>query len=206
MTNHTPFRKFPKGLDRDVRFRDMRAEEKLAYMGLLDMYSLSMKNAARFTDEEGVYVIFTNRRMQEFLSCGHDKATRIFRRLAERGLIRYVRQCRGRCARIYVRDVFGVFGEPQEAFTNRAGLSGTTSPLVLKTAPTRPETSARECGFSAPIKNDITKTDSDKNDSKKNHTVFRDTERGPGGGDPVSSGESFDYDSFYRNLMTPFGK
>ena len=99
------FYRVPKTLLTDPRFKSVSIEAKVLYGLLLDRMGLSVKNGWMDKDRR-VYIYFTQEDAMALMSCGKDKATRLFRELDQGGigLIERKKQGQGRPARIYVKN------------------------------------------------------------------------------------------------------
>ncbi|MDE6840447.1 MAG: replication initiator protein A [Oscillospiraceae bacterium] len=106
------FYRVPKTLLTDPRFKGVSIEAKVLYGLLLDRMSLSVRNGWMDKDR-CVYIYFTQEDAMNLMSCGKDKATRLFRELDQGGigLIERKKQGQGRPARIYVKN----FTPPSES-------------------------------------------------------------------------------------------
>ena len=168
------FYRVPKTLLTDPRYKGVSIEAKVLYGLLLDRMSLSVRNGWMDKDRL-VYIYFTQEDAMALMSCGKDKATRLFRELDQGGigLIQRKKQGQGRPTRIYVKN-FTLPPEPgQPQQSNRtppkdpqtAG-SQQSRPLDSTAAKTAPfeqsaplEMSGQDSGFSVPNKTDKNKTD-----------------------------------------------
>ena len=179
------FYRVPKALLTDSRFKGVSIEAKVLYGLLLDRMSLSVRNGWMDKDRR-VYIYFTQEDAMALMSCGKDKATRLFRELDQGGigLIERKKQGQGRPTRIYVKN-FTLPPEPGQtppslnpAPTQEPGGEAQTAgnqqsrPLdsaAVKTAhfeQSAPlEMSGQDSGFSAPNKTDKNKTDSNDTES-----------------------------------------
>ena len=99
------FYRVPKTLLTDPRYRGVSIEAKVLYGLLLDRMGLSVKNGW-MDQERRVYIYFTQEDAMNLMSCGKDKATRLFRELDQGGigLIERKKQGQGRPTRIYVKN------------------------------------------------------------------------------------------------------
>ena len=168
------FYRVPKTLLTDPRFKSVSIEAKVLYGLLLDRMGLSVKNGW-MDKERRVYIYFTQEDAMALMSCGKDKATRLFRELDQGGigLIKRKKQGQGRPTRIYVKN-FTLPPEPgqprQSDQTQPEGpqtaenqQSGPLDSAAVKTAhfeQSAPlETSGQDSGFSAPNKTEENQTD-----------------------------------------------
>ena len=174
------FYRVPKALLTDPRYKGVSIEAKVLYGLLLDRMSLSVRNGWMDKNRR-VYIYFTQEDAMALMSCGKDKATRLFRELDQGGigLIERKKQGQGRPTRIYVKN----FTLPPEPGQTRQ--SDQTPPEGSQTAEdqqSRPldsaavktahfeqsaplEMSGQDSGFSAPNKTDKNKTDSNDTES-----------------------------------------
>ena len=95
------FYRIPKTLLTDPRYRGVSIEAKVLYGLLLDRMGLSVKNGW-MDSEKRVYIYFTQEDAMNLMSCGKDKATKLFRELDKDGigLIERKKQGQGRPTRI----------------------------------------------------------------------------------------------------------
>ena len=173
------FYRVPKTLLTDPRFKSVSIEAKVLYGLLLDRMGLSVKNGWMDKDRR-VYIYFTQEDAMALMSCGKDKATRLFRELDQNGigLIERKKQGQGRPARIYVKN-FTLPTEPGQ--TTPCTVTAPTqethgAPQTAESQPSRPldstvpktahfeqsaplEMSGQDNGFCAPNKTDMNKTD-----------------------------------------------
>lgn len=109
------FYRIPKVLLTDRRYRGVSVEAKVLYGLLLDRMSLSVRNG--WLDNEGrVYIYFTQEDAMTLMSCGKDKATKLFRELdiSGIGLIERRKQGQGKPTRIYVKN-FTLPPDPEQS-------------------------------------------------------------------------------------------
>lgn len=127
-SNQFSFYRIPRQLIIGKEFKRLSAEAKLLYGLLLDRMELSAKNG--WYDETGrVYIYYTLNEIQENLSCGHDKATKLLVELDVKrgiGLIERIKHGQGRPAKICVKrfvsgSAFGRSRELQSAEVKTAG-------------------------------------------------------------------------------------
>ena len=161
------FYRVPKTLLTDPRFKGVSIEAKVLYGLLLDRMSLSVRNGWMDKDRR-VYIYFTQEDAMALMSCGKDKATRLFRELDQGGigLIERKKQGQGRPTRIYVKN-FTLPPEPGQP--RQSDQTPPEGPQTAECQQSRPldsaavktaqfeqsaplETSGQDSGFSAPNK------------------------------------------------------
>ena len=169
------FYRVPKTLLTDSRYKGVSIEAKVLYGLLLDRMSLSVRNGWMDKDRR-VYIYFTQEDAMALMSCGKDKATRLFRELDQGGigLIERKKQGQGRPTRIYVKN-FTLPPEPGQPW--QSDQTPPKGPQTAEDQQSRPldsaavktahfeqsaplEISGQDSGFSAPNKTDKNKTDS----------------------------------------------
>ncbi|RKJ77780.1 replication initiator A domain-containing protein [Butyricicoccus sp. 1XD8-22] len=107
------FYRIPKALFMDKRYKGICVEAKVLYGLMLDRMSLSLRNGW-LSSEGRVYIYFTMEDAMAQISCGHNKAVKLFADLSAIGLIERVKQGQGRPARIFVKN-FVLPLEPEPA-------------------------------------------------------------------------------------------
>ena len=124
------FFRIPRLLISDKHFQTLSVEAKLLYTLLLDRMGLSLQNG--WQDENNrVFIFYTLQEAQEALSCGHNKATRLFSELEQFGLIERVKQGQGKPAKIYVKNFANEVDKDEKADLKTSGKS-TSCPPVSK--------------------------------------------------------------------------
>jgi hypothetical protein len=169
------FYHIPKTLLTDPRYKSVSIEAKVLYSLLLDRMGLSVKNGW-MDSARRIYIYFTREDAMNLMSCGKDKATKLFRELDKDGigLIERKKQGQGRPTRIYVKNFVIPLGpvqpqQPEEAppppkpQTAENQQSGPLDSSLLLTAE-KPQSASLETrgldgGFSAPNKTEKKNTD-----------------------------------------------
>ena len=170
------FYRIPKALLTDPRYKSVSIEAKVLYGLLLDRMGLSDKNGWMDSDRR-VYIYFTQEDAMALMSCGKDKATKLFRELDKDGigLIERKKQGQGRPTRIYVKNFIlpPDPGQPQPEQTpppcgsqtaenQQSGPldSGETALLTAEKPQSAPlEMRGLDSGFSAPNKTEKKNTE-----------------------------------------------
>ncbi len=169
------FYRIPKTLLTDPRYKSVSIEAKVLYGLLLDRMGLSVKNGWMDSDQR-VYIYFTQEDAMTLMSCGKDKATKLFRELDKDGigLIERKKQGQGRPTRIYVKNFIlpPEPGQPQReeqtpppclvqtAENQQSGLLDSTALLTAEKPQSAPlEMRGLDSGFSAPNKTEKKNTE-----------------------------------------------
>ena len=169
------FYRIPKALLTDPRYKSVSIEAKVLYGLLLDRMGLSVKNGWMDSSQR-VYIYFTQEDAMALMSCGKDKATKLFRELDKDGvgLIERKKQGQGRPTRIYVKNFIlpPDPGQPQQpeptppprdrqtAENQQSGPLDSTAVLTAEIPQSAPlETRSLDGGFSAPNKTEKKKTE-----------------------------------------------
>lgn len=124
------FFRIPRSLISDKRFQTLSVEAKLLYTLLLDRMGLSLQSGWR-DENNRVFIFYTLQEAQETLSCGHNKATRLFNELEQFGLIERVKQGQGKPAKIYVKN-FADEADKAEKTDLKTSEKSTSCPPVSK--------------------------------------------------------------------------
>ena len=168
------FYRIPKTLLTDPHYKSVSIEAKVLYGLLLDRMGLSVKNSW-MDSEKRIYIYFTQEDAMNLMSCGKDKATKLFRELDKDGigLIERKKQGQGRPTRIYVKN-FVLPPDPgqpqpkqtpppsasQTAENQQSGPLDSTALLTAEKPQSAPlETRGQDGGFSAPNKTEKKNTD-----------------------------------------------
>lgn len=153
------FYRIPTVLFIDPVFKELSVDAKLLYGILLDRMGLSAKSG--WVDEEDhIYIFFVNTEIQDYMQCGHSKATKMLQELEEIGLIRRKRQGRGKPDRIYVMNFISVKTDDNEHAENKHA----ENQMSEKKASRPLKNSSPECLKSAPIYTDNNQTDMNHTD------------------------------------------
>lgn len=168
------FYRIPKTLLTDPRYKGVSIEAKVLYGLLLDRMGLSMKNGW-MDNERRVYIYFTQEDAMALMSCGKDKATKLFRELDQDGigLIERKKQGQGRPTRIYVKNFLlppdpsqprqeqtPQPRDPQTAENQQSRPLDSTALLTAEKPQSAPlEARGQDSGFSAPNKTEKKKTE-----------------------------------------------
>ena len=107
------FYRIPKELFTNTYFKGLSAEAKILYGLMLDRMSLSRKNSW-LDNENRVYIIFKNEEVKEQLSCGNDKASKLFAELEKYNLIIRKKRGQGHPSLIYVKNIYSSVNNDNE--------------------------------------------------------------------------------------------
>lgn len=205
------FYRIPKALLTDPRYKGVSIEAKVLYGLLLDRMGLSVKNGWMDSDRR-VYIYFTQEDAMALMSCGKDKATKLFRELDQGGigLIERKKQGQGRPTRIYVKNFILPPDPsqsqpeqapppcgPQTAENQQSRPLDSTALLTAEIPQSAPlETRGLDGGFSAPNKTEKNKTDLNDTDP----SIFPPTPLSPVRARP-KNGMRMDEMDRYRELI-----
>ncbi len=184
------FYRIPKVLLTDRRYRGVSIEAKVLYGLLLDRMSLSVRNG--WLDGNGrVYIYFTQEDAMTLMSCGKDKATKLFRELdgGGTGLIERRKQGQGKPTRIYVKN-FTLPPDPEQPQPAQvpepspAAPTPSAAPANAQTAEkpqSRPldSTTVKTADFPQSAQREMRGQDSGKtaaNNTERNKTEFSETD------------------------------
>ena len=99
------FYKFDKWLLAEESLKKLSLTAKVLYMLIKDREEISIKNADKFTDEEGyLFQYFDQVKVGELMGISKNAVIKAFKDLQEYKLIEVVRQGQGKPNRIYVLD------------------------------------------------------------------------------------------------------
>ena len=124
------FFRIPQALIDDKRFQALSIEAKLLYTLLLDRMGLSLRSGWQDANNR-VFIFNTLQEAQKTLSCGHNKATRLFNELEQFGLIERIKQGQGKPAKIYVKN-FADEADKDEKADLQTSEKSTSCPPVSK--------------------------------------------------------------------------
>ena len=187
------FYRIPKALLTDPRYKSVSIEAKVLYGLLLDRMGLSVKNGWMDSDRR-VYIYFTQEDAMALMSCGKDKATKLFRELDKDGigLIERKKQGQGRPTKIYVKN----FIRKEEVKTSENRKSAL------------PETGTLDFRKSDTINTDKNKTDRNDTDPSIHPAAQPSEDRPPTAADTMDTirayreilKENIEYDILRKNL------
>ncbi len=173
------FYRIPKALFTDARYKAVTVEAKVLYGLLLDRMGLSVRNGW-LDSARRVYIYFTLEDAQAAMSCGHNKAVKLFADLEQIGLIERRKQGQGKPTKIYVKN-FTLPLEPGQTppapEPPQPPKDGQTSDLGKSALPPTQEVLTSEKRKSALPKmgsQDFPKANANKTDKKK--TELNDTD------------------------------
>ncbi len=111
----------------NTKYQNLTSNEKLLYALLLNRINLSRKNHKSFSDNNGIFIYYSNKQIQRHLNCSDRTAAHALNNLEQAGLIRKEYQQIGLPLKIYVNDVremdktahFSAPQKPQEKFSQK---------------------------------------------------------------------------------------
>lgn len=114
----------PKALA--MGFKSVSINAKWTYSLLLDRMMASRKNAERFHDKNGMYLLFNQDEVAELIGASKRTVIRIFKELEESGLIETRKQGFGKAQKIYLRKLSELSEMYSETSSKKSCQNGTT--------------------------------------------------------------------------------
>lgn len=114
----------PKALA--MGFKSVSINAKWTYSLLLDRMMASRKNAERFHDKNGMYLLFNQDEVAELIGASKRTVIRIFKELEESGLIETRKQGFGKSQKIYLRKLSELSEMGSETSFKKSCQNGTT--------------------------------------------------------------------------------
>lgn len=114
----------PKALA--MGFKSVSINAKWTYSLLLDRMMASRKNAERFHDKNGMYLLFNQDEVAELIGASKRTVIRIFKELEESGLIETRKQGFGKAQKIYLRKLSELSEMCSETGSKKPCQNGTT--------------------------------------------------------------------------------
>nr|DAR56241.1 MAG TPA: replication initiator protein [Caudoviricetes sp.] len=114
----------PKALA--MGFKSVSINAKWTYSLLLDRMMASRKNAERFHDKNGMYLLFNQDEVAELIGASKRTVIRIFKELEESGLIETRKQGFGKAQKIYLRKLSELSEMRSETSSKKSCQNGTT--------------------------------------------------------------------------------
>lgn len=114
----------PKALA--MGFKSVSINAKWTYSLLLDRMMASRKNAERFHDKNGMYLLFNQDEVAELIGASKRTVIRIFKELEDSGLIETKKQGFGKSQKIYLRKLSELSEVGSETSFKKSCQNGTT--------------------------------------------------------------------------------
>ena len=114
----------PKALA--MGFKSVSINAKWTYSLLLDRMMASRKNAERFHDKNGIYLLFNQDEVAELIGASKRTVIRIFKELEDSGLIETKKQGFGKSQKIYLRKLSEFSEVGSETSFKKSCQNGTT--------------------------------------------------------------------------------
>lgn len=114
----------PKALA--MGFKSVSINAKWTYSLLLDRMMASRKNAERFHDKNGMYLLFNQDEVAELIGASKRTVIRIFKELEDSGLIETRKQGLGKAQKIYLRKLSELSEMYSETSSKNLCQNGTT--------------------------------------------------------------------------------
>lgn len=118
------FMPVPKALA--MGFKSVSINAKWTYSLLLDRMMASRKNAERFHDKGGMYLLFNQDEVADLIGASKRTVIRIFKELEESGLIETKKQGFGKAQKIYLRKLSELSEIDSEICSRKSCQNGTT--------------------------------------------------------------------------------
>lgn len=105
LNNNFSYAILPLNLIYDEKYNSLSSNEKLLYILLLNRTNYSRKNIKKFYDNNGLFIFFTVKQIQENLNCSNKSAVKMLKNLEKAELIKKEYQKNGLPVKIYVTDL-----------------------------------------------------------------------------------------------------
>ena len=142
----------------DDKYTHLSGNEYFLYMLLLNRLNISKKKLEHFSDENGIFIYYSNKQITNHLNCSKNYVTKILKNLESAGLIRKEYQKRGLPLKIYVNDVFGIHNRTYDKATPQDKPKINHNQNFKSYSPTMPKQQEKKVNF------DIEKTRQQAND------------------------------------------
>ena len=162
------FMPVPKALA--MGFKSVSINAKWTYSLLLDRMMASRKNAERFHDKNGMYLLFNQDEVAELIGASKRTVIRIFKELEESGLIETRKQGFGKAQKIYLRKLSELSEMYSETSSKKSCQNGTT--INAKLSPQdMPNLSPQDMpNLSPPTKSETNKSDTNMSDTESSRS------------------------------------
>lgn len=158
----------PKALA--MGFKSVSINAKWTYSLLLDRMMASRKNAERFHDKSGMYLLFNQDEVADLIGASKRTVIRIFKELEDSGLIETKKQGFGKSQKIYLRKISELSEVGSETSFKKSCQNGTTRSDKLSPQEVTPMSPQDMPNLSPPTKSDTNKSDTNKSDTESSRS------------------------------------
>lgn len=158
----------PKALA--MGFKSVSINAKWTYSLLLDRMMASRKNAERFHDKNGMYLLFNQDEVAELIGASKRTVIRIFKELEDSGLIETKKQGFGKSQKIYLRKLSELSEMGSETSFKKSCQNGTTRSDKMALREVTPVSLQDMPNLSPPTKSETNKSDTNKSDTESSRS------------------------------------
>lgn len=158
----------PKALA--MGFKSVSINAKWTYSLLLDRMMASRKNAERFHDKNGMYLLFNQDEVAELIGASKRTVIRIFKELEDSGLIETKKQGFGKSQKIYLRKLSELSEMDSETGSKKSCQNGTTINAKLSPQEVTPVSPQDMPNLSPPTKSDTNMSDTNMSDTESSRS------------------------------------
>lgn len=158
----------PKALA--MGFKSVSINAKWTYSLLLDRMMASRKNAERFHDKNGMYLLFNQDEVAELIGASKRTVIRIFKELEDSGLIETKKQGFGKSQKIYLRKLSELSEMDSETGSEKSCQNGTTINAKLSPQEVTPVSPQDMPNLSSPTKSDTNMSDTNMSDTESSRS------------------------------------
>lgn len=158
----------PKALA--MGFKSVSINAKWTYSLLLDRMMASRKNAERFHDKNGMYLLFNQDEVAELIGASKRTVIRIFKELEDSGLIETKKQGFGKSQKIYLRKLSEFSEMGSKTSFKKSCQNGTTRSDKMALREVTPVSLQDMPNLSPPTKSETNKSDTNKSDTESSRS------------------------------------
>lgn len=158
----------PKALA--MGFKSVSINAKWTYSLLLDRMMASRKNAERFHDKNGMYLLFNQDEVAELIGASKRTVIRIFKELEDSGLIETKKQGFGKSQKIYLRKLSELSEMDSETGSKKLCQNGTTINAKLSPLEVTLVSPQDMPNLSPPTKSDTNMSDTNMSDTESSRS------------------------------------
>lgn len=158
----------PKALA--MGFKSVSINAKWTYSLLLDRMMASRKNAERFHDKNGMYLLFNQDEVAELIGASKRTVIRIFKELEESGLIETRKRGFGKAQKIYLRKLSELSEMYSETSSKKSCQNVTTRSAILAPQEVTLVSPQDMPNLSPPTKSETNKSDTNMSDTESSRS------------------------------------